>query len=636
MNRIWNDGALKRLPIWLAITAMTTSVLLGVVFWKQATRGSDLQPHTGQLLAMLWLAIATYFVAGDVRTRCQRLDLTLPIASRTLWWSHQLAVVLAGSVILAGSLAVIAAHGLLLSKVDPTRTLQIPYLSLTAPLIAGLTLAASMIGSLEPGLWKLRGRKEYWIFVVTSLIGILVILLLLNEKPWTATQFCLLMAAVITYLTLRKLPPGYRLVPKCAAPAGAEVSVAATSATPVGRWQILKILFGVLHTTPPWKQFTPLLLYSFVALLGFIIAGGLERAVEVSSLRFLYIPMGSYMLLAGFGILTYHLFRLDSLPIPRRTLFAVMMLPGILVFVGSYLAGRLLLATDPSPAPLVDYHVQEPRVAIDLQQGSDSEPEDLPTMVWVEVDQAFMGVSLSGEPPTLTAPRGESHEAWSAELFRQLPPVLYSPYNTAEETTADFEALMLSQAMEDIYGEFVPPETIRDRFFVVEDDRVVGLRRSSGEIIEGEALDLRQELSLLDEQPGSTARSKGPETPIYMVLVLVPALLLTAFTVSSFRATHSNSYIRAMYWVGLGVLLGALIIEIILAALGVFDPETARGFLAVSIHRLGASPMSWILTWVISLGAIFASYRVALAQFEKAEIPASPINCSFMDFSKSD
>ena len=634
MNRIWNDGALKRLPFLLAITALTTSVLMGVVLWRHASWSSEIQPPTAQFLAILWIAIAIYLLAGNVRTRCQRLDMTLPIASRTLWWSHQAAVVLAGTVILAGSLAVLAGHTLMIGKINPDRAMQIPYPTLMPPLVAGLLLAAAMIGSLEPGLWKLRGRLDYWIFVVTSLFGILVILLLLRQKPWTATQFCLLMTGVITWLTLRKLPPAYRLEPKCAAPANDEVSVAATSASPVGRWQLLKILFDVLHTAPPWKRFTPLMLYFFVALMGFIIAGGLERVVEELVLRFLYIPMGSYMLLAGFGLVTYQLYRLDSLPISRRTLFAIMVLPGILIFVGGYLGGWLILALDPSPAPLVDYNVQKQRVAIDLQQGADAEPEALPTMAWVEVDQAFMAVSLSGEPPTLTSPWGESHQAWSVELFRGLSPILYSPYNTAEETTADFESLMLSNAIEDVYGQVVAPEAIRDRIFEIEDDRVVGVATISGQAADAQSAG-EQGISSLVEELDPEARSKGPEMPVYLALVMVPGLLLIAFTAHSFRANRSNSYIRAMYWVGLGLLLGALIGQVLLDVFGVFDSEAARGFLAVFIQRLGTSPLSWILTWVVSLGAIVASYRVALAQFVKAEIPASPLNCSFIDFTKA-
>ena len=243
-------------------------------------------------------------------------------------------------------------------------------------------------------------------------------------------------------------------------------------------------------------------------------------------------------------------------------------------------------------------------------------------MVWVEVNEAFMGVSASGAAPTLTSPWGESHEAWSVAPLRGIPPITYNPYNTADETTADFEALMTSRAIDEIYGLTIDPDEIRERYFEVEDGRVVGLTEGG--------------FTLLDDYPDLRAPSLGPEAPIYIALVVVPALLLTGFFVRSFRATHTNSHIRSMYYVGLGILLVALIGQSILAAFGIFDPEAARGYLAVLIRLLGSSWWSTASTWLVSIAAIFASYRVALAAFEKAEIPASPVNCSLIDFSRVD
>jgi hypothetical protein len=509
---------------------------------------------------------------------------------------------------MAGSLGVLLLHSLMLSNVGRERVLDIPYLTLIGPLVGGLVLAASLIGLVEPDLWKLRGRRSYWVLVTSSLVGILVFLILLQEKPWFTTTLCLMMGATLNWMTLRQLPPAYRLVPHGAAAARSEVAIAASSAQPLSRWQIIKILVKVLHTTPPWKQFTPLMLYFFVALMGFILAGGLERWINAQDLRFFYIPMGSYMILTGAGILTYHLYRFDPLPIPRSTLFAVITLPGLLIFCGGYLAGRLAITTDPDRARLVDYRVLElPEVG---------------TMVWVQVDQAFLGASLSGEVPTLSSPWGESHEAWSREVFPGLSPVLFSSYNTAEETTADFEALMASRAIRDVYGTTIAPETIRSRYFLVESNRVVGLREGG--------------FTPLADYPDLEAPPAGPETPIYLMLVLVPALLLMAVFVRSFRATHSNNYIRGIYWVTLGVLLGALIGQVVLSLFGIFNPEAGRGFLAVFVHQLGSTPLTSMTTWLICLGAILGSYWLALRQFEEAEIPASPIVCTLVDFSRTD
>ena len=57
MIRIWHDEAMRWLPLWLTITMLNTSVLLGLVFWRQATRDPDQQLPMTSLLIILWLAM---------------------------------------------------------------------------------------------------------------------------------------------------------------------------------------------------------------------------------------------------------------------------------------------------------------------------------------------------------------------------------------------------------------------------------------------------------------------------------------------------------------------------------------------------------------------------------------------------
>ena len=47
---------------------------------------------------------------------------------------------------------------------------------------------------------------------------------------------------------------------------------------------------------------------------------------------------------------------------------------------------------------------------------------------------------------------------------------------------------------------------------------------------------------------------------------------------------------------------------------------------------LGSNPASWLLTWVIAIAIVLVCYRLALRQFERAEIPTSPINCSLVNW----
>ena len=624
MIRIWHDGAMRWMPLWLTITMLNTSVLLGAVLFRQASRHEDLQPSTAKILVILWLAVALYLIFGNVRQRCQQFELTLPIPSRTLWRRHLAAVLLAGVIVLAGSFVVLGLHSSLISRAGRQSWLEIPYASLVGPLFAGLLLAAALIGSVEPGQWKPTGRRRYWITVSAGLVGIPLLLLGLAAWPWISTTLCLTLALVIAARTERRLPDTFRIAPATATETTARNTIAVNIDGPVGRLQIYRTLFNILHTAPPWKQFTPWMVYSFIALIGFVLAGGVDRWKEMEDLRFLYLPFGSYMLFAGIGVITYNLFRIDSLPVSRRTILAVLMVPGLVIYCGGYALGWWARATAPDPEPLVTFNVRQAQVEIDLHAGDEAPPREVRTMVWVDVDPSFLGLSLSGKVPRLSTPDGESHQAWSEELFRGAPPLVYNPYNTPAETNAEFEAQMLSRAIEDVYGQRIPPDELRQRYFVVEDGKVIGLQPDTGGF------------PLLEDYPDLVAPSRGPETPVYMLVVLVPWLLLAALFFRSLRATHSVKFVRRVYWIGLAIPMIAMLGQVILAVFGLFSPDAGRAYLAVTIRSLGASPVLWAASWALCLAGISASYWLVLRQLERAEIPTSPINCSLVDWGTID
>lgn len=640
MIPIWRDDAMRWLPLWLTITMLNTSVLLGLVFWRQASQAQNLEPSPASLLLILWLAIAFYILFGGVRTRCHRIEMTLPIAATTLWRRHLAAVFLAGSVLLAGSLGVLALHAAVIFKAGREQVLEIPYLFLVGPLMTGLLLTAALVSSVEPVLWKLGGRRGYWALVGGALVGIPLLLLGLGSWPWASSGICLILAIIVVHRAQKSLPASYRLVPATAEKAGAEESVAASTDPRAGRWQVYRALFNILHTAPPWKQLTPWMVYGFVALMGFVLAGGINRWKEAADLRFLYLPFGSYMLFAAIGILSYNLYRLDSMPVSRRTLLVVLTLPGLIFYCAGYSAGWWAKSADSYPWQLVNFNIQPARVEINLPEREGAKTTEFRQRAWVEVDSSFMGMSLTGEPPRLTSPWGESHEAWHKELFRGAAPILYNPYNTSEETSPEFEALMLSRAIEEVYGRTLSRKELQERYFVVENGELVTLRafKEAGNIYTPGYKEKWpvQGFPLLADYPDLVPPAKGPETPVYMVLVLVPWLLLTAFFLRSFKATHSNRYIRGIYWAGLAIPMLALLGQVILAAFAVFSPEVGRSFLAITIRSLGTTPQAFAAAWAICLGAIGAAYWLALRQFEKAEIPTSPINCSLVDWGKVD
>jgi hypothetical protein len=292
--------------------------------------------------------------------------------------------------------------------------------------------------------------------------------------------------------------------------------------------------------------------------------------------------------------------------------------------------------TAPEPTPMVDFHVRRAHVEIDLHAGDGTKTTEARTMVWVEVDSSFMGIQWTGDPPMLTSPWGESHKAWHEELFSGLPAIYYNPYNTTEETSPEFEALMLSRAIEDVYGEVLPPDSLCDRYFVIEGGRIEGLTSSIQKAPGYGIMRSASGIPLLDDYPDLQSPHKGPETPTYMALVLVPWFLLTALFLHSFKTTHSHRYIRGIYWVGLAIPMLGMLSNVLLSVFGLFSPEAGRGSLDIMIRSLGASPSSWAATWLACLAAIGASYFLAMKRFERAEIPSSGINCSLVDWGQED
>jgi hypothetical protein len=382
------------------------------------------------------------------------------------------------------------------------------------------------------------------------------------------------------------------------------------------------------------------MVYFFVALMGFVLAGGLNRWKELADLRFIYLPFGSYMLFAGIGVITYNLYRIDALPISRRTILLVLTVPGLFFYCAGYALGWWSHSSTDQAQQLVDFRIQRAYVEIDLHEGDESQPAEFRRMVWVYVDSSFMGMSLSGEVPTLTSPWGESHPAWSERLVRGASPVLYNPYNTPEDTSPEFEALMLSHAVEDIYGRSIPPAELQERYFVVRDGELVSLRavHEAGTIYDTPIEERRRinPFPLLEDYPDLVAPPTGPETPVYLAAVLTPWFLLTAWFLGSLRATHSLRRIRWVYWIGLAIPMLAMLANVAFSAFGLFSPTAGRGFLAIFIRSLGTGTVAHITIWASCLAIVAAAFWLALRRFERAEIPASPINCSLVDWGQVD
>ncbi len=131
-------------------------------------------------------------------------------------------------------------------------------------------------------------------------------------------------------------------------------------------------------------------------------------------------------------------------------------------------------------------------------------------------------------------------------------------------------------------------------------------------------------------------RLRYVDTPFFLTIVLVPWLLLLALFARSFRATSSTRFVRGVYWAGLLALLAVLIGQLVIVYAGGYSPTVAHGFLEILVLKLGSHPLSSLAVWAASLAAIFFAYRLAQAQFARAELPTEPIQCALVDWGRGD
>ena len=605
--RIWRDSAVRSLPLWLAITLLISDVLALLVVLQVARRDAATVP-TWQAVLILWLPIAVFLMIGRIRARSHRLDLALPIPARQLWLSHSLATALAAGVVLAAGFGVLALIGLLMRRLDAGSAPELSLQGLALPIAAATLLATLFAQRLQPATWKPVNRGRDWGLLVGGLILIPVVLLLLEPWPLVATGVFAVGAALLARNVWAALPDALELTPMAEArrrdpePArGASAAAAIPAGTPSGPLPIARLVFRILHNAPPWRQLMPWVLYSVIALVSFFLAGGFGRWAELDESRILNLPLGAYMLFAGVGMLTYHLHRLDALPVSRRALFGILVLPSLAVFCLGWAAGRLTLTTTAEGRQRVEY-----RISGDQQ--------------WVQIPPQYLAYTTDAEVPILTSPWGEAHPAWQRPLFRGSRVVVYSPFNTPEPSSARFEALMASRAIARVFGHTVPAAEIQRRYFQVEDDRIVALKEGGW--------------TLSADYPVLTPPPEVAGSPFFMAATLAPWLLLLALFVRTFRATSSIRFIRWVYWAFLLLLLAALAGQVIAAIARLYSPDAAWGLLAIWLLRLESEPLLVAAAWLASLAVIALSYALAESGFRRAELPASPLQCSLVDWGK--
>ena len=612
------DPAVRALPKWILVGALITSALGGVRVLVGTIREADnIAPaHFGDYLLLalaLWIPVALFLALGNTGLRCNRLDLTLPISASRLNAAHLGGVLLSGSIVLAVASGVVLFHdwalGFIPGKVSPQPGVGDMFVF---AVIALILTAAGLLGA-QPSVYRTPSGNGRAFFVTTYLFGGLGLILVLSFLPLAVSLLPLAVAAVLIARSFRGLPSALTLVPlpgvEGAEPAGEERWKDLERPTPASDSGTQRAGFPSLHLN--------LTLYKILALgiapvqllrvpinviaIPFLIGMGLILSgfPYDTPIRLTNVTLAAYMLLAFLAAPMAQMHLLDPLPISRRRIFALLVLPGLLAVAAGYGAGRIGAATS-EERPSIQYTSQITRGQAPPYRSS------FPTL---RVPYTEFRTAWNGEVPPIESPWGESHEAWRIPLYSGSRAMVYLPFSTPEGSSVDFVALQISRAVEAVYGRTIPYEEIRERYLETSPEGVVSLRNPSG-------------LTLLEDYP---ELSVGGEGPLFPVAILITGLLylgIGSLYLRTYRASISEGKRKAAFFAVLGGTLVLHITPFIAFISGFVEDWVVLGQAEAGLLWLARTlPGGEAAVWVLCAAILYAGYRLAQGAFERIEVP---------------
>lgn len=604
---IRENPAIRTLPRWLGVSVGAAVFVLNfVLFYEFKYREAYTGLDVNVFVSMLWLTLSLYLIFGEVSTRCSPFNMALPVSTRRLWLSHIVAVTLAGVAILAATAGFTIGGIWLLWKLLGKWLVPVEGItSLAAQLSAGLILAVVLLQRSNPPLYK-APRSLRSVGVTTMLMAaLLTLIMVLKPYPSYTAIVPLAIAIIVGIKKYRSLPEAFTMVPAQAQAVTSpqtgtmkdkdlKTATARRSQSNVGFGWFLSITVHKCSLLGIKKKMTPWVTVPILIIFGALLAG-LDGIWLGENLRYAYIPLAVYMLMAFAGMPMTKLGILDSLPIPRRRLFAVMILPGLVAMSVGYAAGTIgKFAIERSQTQKSEL------IKFVLDKDADS--------YFIHVPIEFCEVKWGGDPPAAKSPWGETQDVWYTPLFKGSPVKIYLPTASGPKSSLDFAALQLSRATEAVYGEAVPPDEIKERYLEARDDGSVGLKG--------------QLLTIQADYPHLERKGKGAVFPVVMALVSVLWMLLIVVYLRAFRAGITKRARTFAFWGTVGIALLLWLGQYVAAYTGFALPYVTAGFIDIVIREAGevlpgGAPAVWIVCALLVVGA----YRIVAGRFERVEMP---------------
>ena len=601
------NPAVRSLPRWLIISAVTAVTILNFITFLAIKYGAEKTSFNPNVFVFLvWLIITLYLVFGEVGTRCSPFDMALPVSARRLWLSHVCAVVLAGVAILTVTAALTAGGVWLLWKLMGKWLIQVKGIpDLAALLSSGLILAVAIVQTPNPPVQKKSRTWQSGVFVLLVMSAVFTLIIsLLRYHPVVALG-PLAAAMVIGYLRLRTVPTAFTLVPLEAesggeraerpVPLSSDEWAAATARRSSGalrfRW-FVGLTAQRCSRVGLRKKLSPWLTAPFLVLFGALLSALGGDAVP-ENMRYFYVSLAVYIVMAFTSIPLDRLGMVDALPIPRRFLFVVMILPSFATLAVGYGVGQVAVL-------LVEkYRDHAPELIEFLEDKNDN-------CYYVHIPTKYCKIAWAGDVPAATSPWGETAEVWRSPLFKGSPVELYLPCGVEPGSSLDFVALQISRATEAVYGERIDPADITERYLAV---------RGDGRVVpKGEGLTIQA------DYPHLRRRAGGPVFPVIMTMVVLLWMLLLYLYLLSLRAGVSKGKKLLVHWLAVGAAMAVWVGQFILAITNVMEPDIAAGFYDILVRNAAQTPLGAPAVWIACALLSWGAFRVAAGGFERVEI----------------
>jgi len=578
----------------LLITVVTVTLVLNILTFKMAqNEGTSLLDGFGAVPAqfVFLLPVIMILLMGKAGTRCRFWEAGLPLEVRKLWWAHFLALASASLFLILVSGVTFAGFGALNAAFIGKAFFNLAdvFRLMVRPVAVSLT-AAALVAVWRPGVGHLAeepGWFRYRTLVIVVSVGLLGLLVVLPQV------FLLVPLVLIGLVTVRS----NKALPLAMSMSGSESpgEAAMSPSSAAEKWEAVGpsrrvVVLVLLRTLLKWPV-TWLALVPLAVLFGLMMSGRDILGMDEPYLRFMNFFMTVYILFALTGHFVKNLYKVDHLPVDRRTLLRWLVVPITGFFLLGYSAGRIMDTLDP---------VTNEKIVFD--NGGES--------YGLKVSPEYFAFAGSDETPVMTAPWGEAHEAPVEPVFRGLPGVLWKPYATPEGSSLEFVAWQISRATAAVYGLEIDPDEISARYLKADPDGRVNVRESG--------------LTLAADFPDARHRNLGPVFPILVGGELFLLMVILALYFKVFKPGITIRKIQVVFWIIMGGLMACHIGGYIFFMLGWTREWVVYGFWLGRIRELGElGPAGYVGAWAGMLLLVSVAWRWAEKSFLAAEAPTS-------------